>query len=94
MCNATVGTHAYRRAKDEERLNERPRLQCSITDDTDEKEAKQNKRNTRARERRHDICKPNARRVQVRMWWRGTTIFMATWREEEQHEAIKQKKVA
>ena len=30
----------------------------------DENEAKQNKRNTR--ERRHDICKPNARRAQVR----------------------------
>ena len=43
------------------RLNEGPRLQRKHKD---ENEAKQNKRNTR--ERRHDICKPNARRVQVR----------------------------
>ena len=43
------------------RLNEGPRLQRTYKD---ENEAKQNKRNTR--ERRHDICKPNARGAQVR----------------------------
>ena len=45
----------------EGRLNEGPRLQRKHED---ENEAKQNKRNTR--ERRHDICKSNARRAQVR----------------------------
>ena len=44
----------------EGRLNEEPRLQRKHED---ENEAKQNKPNTR--ERRHDICKPNARRAQV-----------------------------
>ena len=44
----------------EGRLNEGPRLQRKHKD---ENEAKQNKRNTR--ERRHGICKPNARRIQV-----------------------------
>ena len=46
----------------EGRLNEGPRLQRKHKDQ--ENEAKQNKRNTR--ERRHDICKPNARMIQVR----------------------------
>ena len=45
----------------EGQLNEGPRLQRKYED---ENEAKQNKRNTR--ERRHDICKPTARRIQVR----------------------------
>ena len=46
----------------EGRLNEGPRLQRKHKD---ENEAKQNKRNTR--EIRHDIiCKPTARRAQVR----------------------------
>ena len=45
----------------EGRLNEGPRLQRKHKD---ENEAKQNKRNTR--ERRHDICRTNARRIQVR----------------------------
>ena len=45
----------------EGRLNEGPRLQRKHKD---ENEAKQNKRNTR--ERRHDICKLNVRRAQVR----------------------------
>ena len=45
----------------EGRLNEGPRLQRKHKD---ENEAKQNKRNTR--EIRHGICKPNARRAQVR----------------------------
>ena len=47
----------------EGRLNEGPRLQCKHKY---ENEAKQNKRNTR--EIRHGICKPNARRIQVRAW--------------------------
>ena len=46
----------------EGRLNEGQRLRRRKH--KDENEAKQNKRNTR--ERRHDICKPNARRAQVR----------------------------
>ena len=45
----------------EGRLNEGPRLQ---REHKGENEAKQNKGNTR--ERRHGICKPNARRIQVR----------------------------
>ena len=45
----------------EGRLNEGPRLQRKHKD---KNEAKQYKCNTR--ERRHDICKPNARRAQVR----------------------------
>ena len=52
------------RARDniyEGRLNEGPRLQRKHKD---KNEAKRNKRNTR--ERRHDICKPNARTAQVR----------------------------
>ena len=44
----------------EERLNEGPRLQRKHRD---ENEAKQNKRNTG--EKRHGICKRNARRIQV-----------------------------
>ena len=45
----------------EGRLNEGPRLQRKHKD---ENEANKNKRNIR--ERHHDICKPNARRAQVR----------------------------
>ena len=45
----------------EGRLNEGLRLQRKHKD---ENEAKQNRRNTR--ERCHDICKPNTRRIQVR----------------------------
>ena len=44
----------------EGRLNEEPRLQRKHKD---ENEAKQNKHNTR--ERRHYMCKPNARRIQA-----------------------------
>ena len=49
------------RLRIEGRLNEGPRLQRKHKD---ESEAKQNSCNTR--ERRHGICKPNARRIQVR----------------------------
>ena len=42
-------------------MNEGPRLQRNHKD---ENEAKLDKRNTT--ERRHGICKPNARRIQVR----------------------------
>ena len=52
-----IGAPAYLRTIE----RRAPRLQRKHKD---ENEAKQNKRNTR--ERRHDICKPNARRVQVR----------------------------
>ena len=45
----------------EARLNEGPRLQRNHED---KNEAKQNKGDTRGR--RHGICKPNARRIQVR----------------------------
>ena len=49
----------------EGRLNEGPRLQRKQKDEkTKQSKAKQNKRNTR--ERRRDICKPNAQRAQVR----------------------------
>ena len=51
-----IGTPAYRRTIE--------RRAAASRKHKDENEAKQNKRKTR--ERRHDICKPNDRRIQVR----------------------------